>query len=221
VDTEQNRISRAKGLYREGKLQESEALFRTALASPMLKAEAITGIGMIRLQAGDVGEATRMFETALNYRPNADAHYGLGVIAERGQSVGKALAHFQKALALNAHHQGAFKRMKSLEERSTAARPIAGPPTQGVTDAPATPVSVATAQPAVVSPEDLRSDQAAFYQILGADKSALSQQALKLIDSITAEGAPRLSAYPLSVAILVLGVVIPAILLLLALSQLG
>jgi tetratricopeptide (TPR) repeat protein len=221
MDSEQNRLSRAKALYREGKLPESEELFRTLLASPTLRAEAMTGIGMVRLQSGELSEASRMFESALEHKQNADAHYGLGVIAERGQSVGDAFAHFESALALNGDHQGASKRLMELSQRLARPGSAAGLAKPPSAQPPAELGNVAPPRSPTQRHDERQFHHAAFYQILGADRSAMSQEAMRLIDSLDAEGTPTLRAYPVSLAIVVLGGVIVPVGILLLLAALG
>jgi tetratricopeptide (TPR) repeat protein len=200
MGVDEDRLGQAQALYRSARLAESEALFQQLVASPTVGIAATAGIAMIKLRNGDTSSAARLFETIVRSDPHAagfaqaDAYYGLGVIARKQNSNADAAAHFQRAVAINPRHEGALKGLATLpriEERTTV------PPAPPVTPVP--PV----VPPAAAQEPGERTNQAAFYVILGADKSAMSQEAIKVIDSLAMVRRPRMSAFMMQVVTLV------------------
>jgi len=193
---DEDRLGQAQGLYRSARLAESEALFQQLVSSPFVGVAATAGIAMIKLRNGDHAGARQLFETVVRAPAHesgsalADAFYGLGVIARKQNSIVEAAAHFQEAIAVNPHHEGALKALATLPkiEEAVLVSPVHPP-------APPTGHWEPT--------EPLVAAQAAFYVILGADKSAMSQEAIKVIDSLAMVRRPRMSAFMIQVVTLV------------------
>jgi Tetratricopeptide repeat. len=185
-----DRLGQAQGLFRAARLAESEALFQQLVSSPSVGVEATAGIAMIKLRNGDHAGARQMFETVVRADAHesglalADAFYGLGVIARKQNSNSEAAAHFKEAITVNPHHEGALNALATLPQIEKQA-PI--------------PIALRPGGPAASQEQDEQAGYAAFYVILGADKSPMSQEAIRVIDSLTMERRPRLSAYLVSV----------------------
>ncbi|WP_179257774.1 tetratricopeptide repeat protein [Burkholderia sp. AU6039] len=117
MGNEKELLALARKLYAEGKLKESEVVFNQLKVSNDFASEALSGLGMIRLRAGNNSAASELFEAALARKAtNADAHYGLGVIAERQSTLEAALAYYQEALRLNPKHRGAADGINKLQK---------------------------------------------------------------------------------------------------------
>ncbi|WP_080401274.1 tetratricopeptide repeat protein [Burkholderia ubonensis] len=132
MGNEKELLALARKLYAEGKLKESEILFGQLEKSNDFPSEALSGLGMIRLKTGNNSAAGELFEAALARKAtNADAHFGLGVIAERQSALEAALAYYQDALKLNPKHRGAADRFNKLQQnkaaRATGQRPQISP----------------------------------------------------------------------------------------------
>ncbi len=117
-------LRRARELYRQERLTESEVLFRQVAGSSELVAEGLSGLGMIGLRRGDPKNAARFFQDSLRHNERCpDSHYGLGVIAESQNAREEAVSCYRRALALNARHAGATSRLKRLVNGLPSAEP--------------------------------------------------------------------------------------------------
>ncbi|WP_081074874.1 tetratricopeptide repeat protein [Burkholderia stagnalis] len=199
--TEQAKLDQAIQLFQSGRLDESEVLFRQLANGSDVSGQALAGIGLIRIRKGDLDGAHTMFTNALRQGPSADAHYGLGVVAEQRGLKGDALLHYQEAVSLSSH-EGAKKRLSTLIEnmnkerhrddnRETTASPPPQPPfpQPSSSSSPSFPVS---------------GMPGGLYGMLVADAASsspnagLSRDCTKFIDSLKMERKVRRSAYPLA-----------------------
>ncbi|MGA2786151.1 MAG: tetratricopeptide repeat protein [Verrucomicrobiota bacterium] len=92
------------GLTRQqlGYWEDSETLFRHALACTSDNAAAHNNLGAALLQKGNVDEAVAHFEKALQIRPGfAQAHNNLANILVQKDMLDEAIAHYQKALQIH------------------------------------------------------------------------------------------------------------------------
>src|SRR6476469_8136580 len=83
----------------EGNLETAEARFALALEFHPRFVEALTNLGLVEMQRGNLARATLLFERAR--RINADLaqpHHALGVVAERTRRPDVASEHYREAL---------------------------------------------------------------------------------------------------------------------------
>ncbi|WP_322067325.1 tetratricopeptide repeat protein [Burkholderia ubonensis] len=119
MGNEKELFALARELYTQGKLKESEVVFRQLEASSDFASDALSGLGMIRLKQGNNTAASELFEAALTRRPtNANSHYGLGVLAERQGALESAIAQYRKALTANPNHRDAAARLNKLQQNA-------------------------------------------------------------------------------------------------------
>lgn len=200
MNDEQAQFARARALYRAGKLSESEDLFRQLVDSRLHGAGARAGLGMIRLRLGDTAASAALFKDALQHSEDADAHYGLGVLAQQGRAYPEAIAHFLDAIAINPHHEAAQRAYATLEPALSPSpeRPPGHPapqephPVAGEPDVP--PAHEATS---IVTPEAAE-DVSGFdiFDQLKSDKDPRARAAVKSIESLRfKKRRPFLSAY--------------------------
>ena len=92
--TEAQLFESAKALLEEGQTAASQEAFQRLSTVPAYKAVAIYGMGVTQLAAGQIDEADSLFHQALALdRSNANAHFQLGLIAERRGQVAEARSH--------------------------------------------------------------------------------------------------------------------------------
>jgi tetratricopeptide (TPR) repeat protein len=73
----------AQGLFKSGKLKESESLFNSLVESPRVGSQAKSGLGFIYIKRGQNAEARDLFKSVISSgHPVAEAYYGLGRIFE-------------------------------------------------------------------------------------------------------------------------------------------
>lgn len=112
-DTSKNLLEHAKKLLSEGKVRESEIIFKQVIASGQNTSEGFYGLGFVRLDQGDLDGAATQFKNALQEDPkNANALYQLGWIAEKQQSWEAASTFYGKALSIHPQHKGAIAALK-------------------------------------------------------------------------------------------------------------
>ena len=180
---------------------ESEALFRALSESEQFQAESRAGLGMIFLSHGTIEDATEAFHEALKSDPkNADALYGLGVIAERS-----AQSYFAGSLNSNPKHVGASRNSRPMSPHQPKLVDV---------QEEAGDSEEATTENNDSYARDLRAETkstANFYSQLKADSSKLSRDSIRLIDSLEGNYRPRMSAFlgiMLAVGLLLLFVVL-------------
>jgi hypothetical protein len=116
-DTSKNLLEHAKKLIDEGKVRESEVIFKQVIASGQNTSEGFYGLGYVRKNLGDLHGAATQFENALQEDPkNANALYQLGWIAEKQQSWEAASAFYGRALSIYPEHKGAIAALKRLPD---------------------------------------------------------------------------------------------------------
>ena len=191
MNAEAGLLDRAFDALQNGNLTESEAFFRQLLNSPEMAGQALAGIGIIRLTQGDSVNANQLFRNALDRGPNADALYGLAVLAERDGDNQKALGYALDALRVNPNHAGAQNRLEALKKIAFAPAPQAPPPS-AYSPPPAPPRAASYSPPS--GPND-----GAYGVILSADEERARALAQTLLKRCEMKRRPRLSAYAGSV----------------------
>lgn len=163
-------LEEAKRLYAARRFPESEEAFRRLLPLPQYAAEGHYGVGLVRLSLGDLDQGEAEFGRSLASDPAyANSAFQLGVIAERRGQVEEAIAHYRRAVEINAAHAGAKKALERMAPGDAAA-----PDLESISEG-------------IV--------QYGVYEFLRRDKSPLSKQALAEIDSLTLDVRPYLSAF--------------------------
>ncbi|MFC1528398.1 tetratricopeptide repeat protein [Candidatus Latescibacterota bacterium] len=90
----------------------SEILWRDTLVKNPTSWIALTNMGAILIDRGELDEAYALNSEALEHKPGfAEAHYNLGIICERREMLDEAVEHYTEALRLN---PGFFKVYNSL-----------------------------------------------------------------------------------------------------------
>ena len=125
-------------LLREGKLDEAEKCFRSALEHDPEYVEALIGLGQVQAQKHDTASALKTFETAIEIDPHrSKAHFCLGQLLEASARVDDAMAEYFRALEFDpnnpaislriaanqlAHNQPdqALSRLDQVVEQATA-----------------------------------------------------------------------------------------------------
>jgi tetratricopeptide (TPR) repeat protein len=106
-----------------GRLIESERVFDQAAAQGGDRSGADYFAGVARLKLGDLDGATERFRRALDANPgNADALYGLGVVAEGGGADAAAVTLYERALAANPSHSDAARKLRQHRAEAALAR---------------------------------------------------------------------------------------------------
>jgi tetratricopeptide (TPR) repeat protein len=210
MDIETSELARARDMYGRGLLDESEAIYRCLVDNVSIRSQVLAALGLIAFQRRDIDNAKRQLRASLDSGNNADAHYGLGVIAESEGRTGDALLHYNSAIEPGSHHVDASRRLDRLKARRTDAVdtvPNARP--GNFNSEKEVPVQVTPTQP---TPQLRVNDgdsiegftyDAGFYAILTGDarskasaSASLSRECLRIIDRISASYRPRRSAYP-------------------------
>lgn len=102
-------FQRAVQVYRQGKLDQAEALCRVILAKQPRRFDALHLLGVLHYQQGHDIEALPCLETALEMRPgNLAILVDLGLIHRRLRHFTKALASYDRVLAAEPDHLGAL-----------------------------------------------------------------------------------------------------------------
>ena len=207
MNAEASLLDRAFDALRNGNLTDSEAFFRQLLNSPEMAGQALAGIGIIRLTQGDSVNADQLFRNALDRGPNADALYGLAVLAERSGDNQKALGYTLDALRLNPNHAGAQNRLEALKKIAFAPAPQAPPPSS-YSPRPAPPPSSSYSPPPAPPPPSSYSpppspNEGVYGVILSADEERAKALAQTLLKRCEMKRRPRLSAYAGSILVIV------------------
>jgi protein O-GlcNAc transferase len=97
----QARCAEALALHRAGRLEEAEALYRTVLRSAPDHPDALSLLGLLRLQAQDPTEAASLLQRAVRVRPGqAEVHADLGDAQQALGQMEEALTSYRQAAAL-------------------------------------------------------------------------------------------------------------------------
>jgi tetratricopeptide (TPR) repeat protein len=186
-------LEQAKRLYKKGKLAESEAALRQAMASGTDTAEAHYLLGLIRFKENDLGAAAASFADVLRRDPqHANALYMLGAMADQRNRWQEARDLYLRTLDADPQHVGARKQLERLL-----------PPIQGtaVEDARAHHASVdkthrhATTQQNHGTTMSDASSRYGAYEFLTRDGSALSKPTIEAMDALTIDVRPNFVAH--------------------------
>jgi Flp pilus assembly protein TadD len=114
----QTHLARAYGLLREGRFAQAEALCRQVLGQAPRHAGALHILGLIRKDAGDMGEGERLLAQSIALDPgNADFRANLANLLKRLGRLKEAEGSYRDALGLNAgHRQARFGLLRTLNE---------------------------------------------------------------------------------------------------------
>jgi tetratricopeptide (TPR) repeat protein len=107
-------LERGKKLLELGRLRESERVFDEVIAQGVRRVSEVEYLaGVARLKLGDLDGAGERFERALEADArNADALYGLGVVAEGRGADERALALYEEAISVDRHHANAARKLR-------------------------------------------------------------------------------------------------------------
>jgi Flp pilus assembly protein TadD len=111
--------------HREGKGDDAEAQYQTALVLDPQQPVTQNNLGLIRLNHGDLDQAEQLFRKELAINPSYDkAHFNLGlVLARRGQLV-EAVKSWQQALELNPENDEARSNLNRAGEMIAASHSL-------------------------------------------------------------------------------------------------
>ncbi len=174
-------VARARKLFDDGDLDGSLAVYRALIEARAELGPACQGAGYISFLRKDYGEADRMLAASLEVQPsNPNALYLRGLVASATGNAEAARFYFVQVLAIDPGHARAREALER-EDRSRQSRQDAA-------------ASVAAAERAPV--KDQRGGlQYGVYEYLRQDGSAISRQAIELIDALEIEVRPRFPAY--------------------------
>jgi hypothetical protein len=141
-------LDQARSHYRDGRFAESAQIYEQLLARGEAPAEALYGLGLIRIAERRDDEARTVLERALDYERAPNTLYYLGEIAERAGDRTRAIACYGEALARQPAHAGALARVARLAGPADAT-PL-GPPAPGPQSGP--PPAVAAPRPVAPPP---------------------------------------------------------------------
>jgi hypothetical protein len=113
-------FEKGRRLLDEGRLIESERIFDQAAAHGGDRSGADYFAGVARLKLGDIDGAAERFRRALDENPdNADALYGLGVVAEGAGADARAVTLYEQTLTVDPSHADAARKLR--QHRAEAA----------------------------------------------------------------------------------------------------
>jgi tetratricopeptide (TPR) repeat protein len=200
----------ARKLFEQGRLRESEAVYRGLIEAGQDKAEAFYGLGLIRWRAGDLGFAAAFFDQCTNVdHSHQNAYYYLGRIWEARKELDIAKSFYRKTLTINPKHGGALQNSagQAPARQTSAVRhqglamlsaPGGVPAVQRQLPAPPDLAARAPAQtpaPVPAKPGRASSKNEEFYELIRRDPSHIAQLVLQLIDRLRLKRRPHLSAY--------------------------
>ena len=183
-------LAAGRALLEQERYGESREAFLAAAQLPDSAAEAAYGLGVIALSQRDHRLAEGYFGQAIRGEPgHANALYQLGYINELRGERQVAGDFYRRALAAHPGHAGA---LAGLER--TGSRPPEPPPAPLAAPPPGPPPAPVPGPPAAPPVSSYPSQ--GVYQLLQADQTAVSQQAVALMDRVEREvRPPRFSAY--------------------------
>jgi Tetratricopeptide repeat len=113
-------VSAAKGLIKDGRCAEAEAMLKELLAGKPGDTSTLYWLAQAAIGAEDYAEAEAALRQVTAARPDsADAHYWLGVTLERSGKTNDAVASYRRSAALSGHKGPAAEALK----RFTPAKP--------------------------------------------------------------------------------------------------
>src|SRR6266478_4966001 len=111
----QDRLNTARYLLRQGKLTESELIYRELIAAGSKQAIAHYGLGVVQFLRGDMNAGEYEFRICLQDIPkHDDALYYLGLICEKRGESNQAPYYYNKALQANPGNIAAQGRLRAL-----------------------------------------------------------------------------------------------------------
>jgi tetratricopeptide (TPR) repeat protein len=141
ADFQRNYLSYGSIFFQRGYYDQSGLMFQRASEDDPSSAEALYGLGSVRLQEGKLSEARQNFDRVTKLRASypetlPNAWNNLGLIATREGRMPDAIANFQQALKISPNHLvalenlgNAYRQEKQWEDARTAlARAIAVDP---------------------------------------------------------------------------------------------
>ncbi len=197
-------LAQARKLFDDGDLDASLAAYRALIVAHAELGPAYQGAGYISFLRKDYGEADRMLAASLEVQPsNPNALYLRGLVAAATGNAEAARSCYVQALAIDPGHARA-RDVLQREDRNRQARPDVA-------------ASGATAAEALARGHR-GGLQYGVYEYLRQDGSAISQQAIDLMDALEIEVRPRFPAY---VGRALRGIIRPIFVLLLSVASAG
>lgn len=171
VTEPQTSFEHAMRLLNEGKLDESESVFRSLISLSNRPADGFYGLGVIQAKRGSLSDAVVSFRNSVALDPhNVNAYSFLGDISEKLRQPEQALQFFSKALEIDPSQTALRNRVERLSAQLKVVTSVQEDPSATV-------------------------EQYGIYEYIQKDPSPLAKQTISLIDSLTVKAAtPRLSA---------------------------
>lgn len=173
-------LDRARRLFDDGDLEASLGIYRALIAAGAELGPAYQGAGYISFLRKDYADADRMLAASLEVQPsNPNALYLRGLVAAATGNADAARTFYMQALAIDPGHARARDALQQQDR-----------------DRQAQPTAAASGAPAeTLAGGQLGGFQFGVYEFLRQDGSAISRQALELIDALNIEVRPRFPAY--------------------------
>ena len=109
------RLRRAVGLHRQGKIADAEAIYRAVLSRNPVQPDALHFLGLLEQQHGRREEAIRLIRRATEVAPHyADAFNNLGNVLKVNGDLEQAETCYRKALALRPHDANALSNLGAV-----------------------------------------------------------------------------------------------------------
>jgi membrane protein YdbS with pleckstrin-like domain len=122
-DSTSELLERGRKLLEAGRVRESERVFEEAIAAGGHASQLHYLGGVARLKLSDLEGAAARFERALEVDPsNADALYGLGVVAEGRGAYESAVGLYEQAVAVDGQHAAALRKLREYRTETELAR---------------------------------------------------------------------------------------------------
>jgi len=178
-------LQRARELYKNNKHREAEAVLNELFRISKQNGEGLYCMALIRKTTRQFDSAVGFLQQCLALPPQnlsgnlrANAYYHLGEICEQLHDTAGALVLYRQALEPNPRHAGAINRIENLKGRAT----------QQASSAP----NRANATPMISNTSVAR--EPGFYELIQNDPSPIARQVVTLIERLTMNTRPRLSA---------------------------
>ena len=108
-------FERANELYRGGRLEAAEAMYRLVLEQAPAYADAACNLGSLMQDLSRPDEAIQSYQNAIASKPDhADAHFNLGVMYQDGQRLDEAEQSYRRALEIDTRHPEAVANLGSV-----------------------------------------------------------------------------------------------------------
>jgi predicted TPR repeat methyltransferase len=110
-----DRMARAVGLHRQGRLAEAETMYRAVLKKNASQPDALHFLGLLEQQRGRSDEAIRLIRRATETAPEyADAFSNLGNVLKTTGELDEAEVCYRRAIALDASHANALSNLGTV-----------------------------------------------------------------------------------------------------------